>query len=252
MNVAIITARSGSPGHPDKNMFPVNGVPLISYPIRAAAKAHLIDKVFISTDAPDIAALGKSLGAEIIERPAELVSAGTDYGDVVKHAVEAVDRSVTALENVAVLLGNSVMVDSALLDQGLKLLDDDPEVDSCMTVCRAGHDHPDRALEINAARSLRPFNAPARDVPAEREAYRPAYFSDQGAWIFRKETVQKREGPSPWWWVGSRCVPLERPWIQGRDIHSYFDLALAEWWVQNSAKLPAIFQSDDFGAEHKA
>jgi len=246
MNVAIITARSGTPGHPDKNMFPVNGVPLISYPIHAALKARLIDAVYISTDAPDIAAFGRSQGAKIIERPAELIAPTVDYGNVVRHGVEFLDKTLTTLENVAVLLGNSVMIDSATIDRGLKLLDENPKIDSCMTVWRAGHDHPNRAMELGSAGFLRPYDSPTRDVPDEHEAYRPAYFSDQGAWIFRKESVQKREGPSPWWWMGANCVPLERPWIHGRDIHTYFDLAIAEWWIRNASQLESVFQSDEF------
>ena len=208
MNVAIITARAGIPGQPDKNMFPVCGLPLISYPLRAACEARLIDRVCISTDAPEIATFGRLRGAEIIERPAELISPTVDYGDVVRHAVDWVDRNVTALENVAVLLGNSVMVDSNIIDLGIKLLDENPDADSCMTVWRAGHDHPNRALELDEKGFLRPYGEPLRDVPSGREAYRPAYFSDQGAWIFRKENVRRRHGPSPWWWMGSKCIPL--------------------------------------------
>lgn len=248
MNVAVITARRGTPEHPDKNMFPVCGLPLISYPIQAALKARLIDKVYISTDAPDIAAFGRSQGVEIVERPPELTSCTVDYGDVVRHAVQVIDSRVTALENVAVLLGNSVMMDSDTIDLGIKLLDENPGIDSCMTVWRAGHDHPDRAMEIVDGGFLRPYDLPTRNVPDEHEAYRPAYFFDQGAWIFRKETAQRRVGPSPWWWMGAHCIPLERPWIRGRDIHTYFDLAIAEWWVQNSAKLSAIFKSDVMNA----
>jgi CMP-N-acetylneuraminic acid synthetase len=248
MNVALITARRGTPEHPDKNMFPVCGLPLISYPIQAALKARLVDQVYISTDAPDIAAFGRAQGVEIIERPSELTSPAVDYGDVVRHAVEVINSRVTALENVAVMLGNSVMVDSDIIDLGIKLLDEDPKIDSCMTVWRAGHDHPNRALEIGEGGFLRPFGSPSRNVPSDREAYQPAYFSDQGTWIFRKETAQIREGPSPWWWMGARCMPLERPWIRGRDIHTYFDIAIAEWWVRNAPKLGAIFKSDAIGA----
>lgn len=245
MNVAIITARSGVPGHPDKNMFPVNGIPLISYPIQAALRARLVDNVYVSTDARDIAAFGRSLGTHIIERPAELMSPTVDYGDVVRHAVEYLDGTLSALENIALLPGNSVMIDTVTIDQGLKLLDEESHIDSCMSVWRAGHDHPNRAMELNPSGFLQPYAEPGRDVTDEHEAYRPAYFFDQGAWIFRKETVRKREGPSPWWWMGARCAPLERPWIHGRDVHTYFELAIAEWWIRNTAQLQTIFRSDE-------
>ena len=243
MNAAIITARTGPLGQPDKNMYPVRGVPLISYPIEAAMRAKAIDRIYISTDAHDIAAFAASRGVETIVRPDHLRRADVNHGDVIRHAVEWVDAQVPALENVVVLLGNSVMVDAGVLDAGLKLLDARPEVDSCMTVHSAGNDHPCRAMSLVDG-CLQPFGVVDGEIDTEPETYTPAYYFDQGAWIFRKETVAQRRGPGPWWWMGAVCVPLVRPWVQGRDVHSYFDLALAEWWVENREKIESIFQND--------
>lgn len=243
MNVAIITARAGSPGQPDKNMYPVSGLPLISYPIQAAKKARRVDRVYISTDAADIAAYAEAQGVTVIRRPEHLLQPHVNHGDVIRHAVETVDAEVPALENVAVLLGNSVMLEAEIIDTGLKLLDDRPDVDSCMTVAPAGNEHPLRAMGLQDG-FLKPFAQQEGEIATDRETYPAAYYFDQGAWIFRKETVAERKGPGPWWWMGNQCVPLVRPWIQGRDVHSYFDMALAEWWVQNREKIAAIFRND--------
>ena len=48
MNAAIVTARAGSQSIADKNVFPVAGRPLVSYPIRAAHEASRVAKVFVS------------------------------------------------------------------------------------------------------------------------------------------------------------------------------------------------------------
>ena len=45
MNAAIITARAGSKSILDKNVHPVNGIPLVAYPARAALGAERIDRV---------------------------------------------------------------------------------------------------------------------------------------------------------------------------------------------------------------
>jgi len=53
--VAVIPARGGSKGIPHKNVAPVAGRPLIAYSIEAARRARSVDRVLVSTDAPEIA-----------------------------------------------------------------------------------------------------------------------------------------------------------------------------------------------------
>ncbi|MDH3746350.1 MAG: hypothetical protein OES47_14725, partial [Acidobacteriota bacterium] len=106
-------------------------------------------------------------------------------------------------------------------------------VDSVMTVWEAADDHPLRALEIQDG-LLRPYGGD-RDVSTERQSYPPAYYYDQGVWAFRKECVDRRDGPNPWWWMGRRCHPIVRTWVTGRDVHTRFDLAIAEWWLSRPA-----------------
>lgn len=64
-NIAIIPARSGSKGLPDKNIRPLNGVPLIAYTIRAALDSGMFDVVMVSTDSEKYAEIAKEWGAEV-------------------------------------------------------------------------------------------------------------------------------------------------------------------------------------------
>ena len=228
MNIAIVTARAGSKSIKNKNVYPVLGKPLIAYPIEAAKQAARVDRVYVSTDGLAIAEAAEALGCQIIWRPEELAGDHVNHGDVIKHAVEAVDRP--ELENVVVLLGNTVVVDAALIDEGLRLLAERSDVDSVMSVWEAADDHPLRALEIRDG-FLAPYGDPNRRASTERQSYPPAYYYDQGIWAFRKACVQSRDGPNPWWWMGRRCLPIVRPWVTGRDVHSHLDLDLAAWWL---------------------
>lgn len=237
MHAAIITARAGSKSIINKNVFEVNGRPLVDYPIQAALDAQKIDKVFISTDGQSIAQAGLERGCEIIWRPEELGGDHVNHGDVIKHAVEWVDQRDPALENVVLLLGNTVMVDGPLIDHSLTILEENPDYDSCMTVWQAADDHPLRAMEIDADGLLQPYGDPNRQVSTERQSYATAYYYDQGVWTFRKECVQGRSGPSPWWWMGRRSYPIIRNWVTGRDIHTHLDISIAQWWL---AHYPAI------------
>lgn len=242
MNVAIITARAGSKSIINKNVYEVEGKPLIYYPIRAAQDATKIHKVYISTDGESIAEHGRKLGCEIIKRPEELGGDHINHGDVIKHAVEYVNALEKDLKNVVLLLGNTVMIDGKIIDYCLAQLDDRKELDSCMTVWEAQDDHPLRAMSINQDGILEAYGDKSRDVSTERQSYPKAYYYDQGVWAFRKETVQKREGVSPWWWMGKKSLPVIRTWVTGRDIHTHFDLGISEWWLKNPGEVAERIQ----------
>lgn len=233
MNIAIITARAGSKSIVNKNVYEVEGKPLIYYPIKASLDAKKIDKVYISTDGEAIANAGRKYGAEIIDRPDELGGDSINHGDVIKHAVEYVDAKEENVENIVLLLGNTVMVDGKIIDHCLQILDDKPEMDSCMTVWEAQDDHPLRAMSINGEGILEAYGDKDRKVSTERQSYPPAYYYDQGVWAFRKQTVQSKEGVNPWWWMGKKSYPVIRTWVTGRDIHTHFDLGISEWWLKN-------------------
>ena len=64
-NIAIITARSGSKGLPDKNIRPLNGIPLLAYNIKAALESGMFDTVMVSTDSEKYAEIARSYGAEV-------------------------------------------------------------------------------------------------------------------------------------------------------------------------------------------
>jgi CMP-N-acetylneuraminic acid synthetase len=230
MNIAIITARAGSKSIRNKNVMLVGGKPLVWYPIHAAREAKRIERIFISTDSPEVMQIGRDNGCEIIVRPEELRGDHVNHGEVIKQAVEYADAQVENLRNVTLLLGNTVMLDGELLDEALGMLDERPDLDSVMSVWEAADDHPLRSLEISDG-ILRPYGDPNRQASTERQSYPKAYYYDQGVWAFRKECVQRRDGPSPWWWMGKRAAPIVRNWVTGRDIHTLLDAGFSEHWV---------------------
>lgn len=238
MNVAIVTARKGSKSIREKNVYEVGGRALIAHVIQVALDAGKIDRIYVSTDGEAIAECATALGCEIIWRPEELVGDHVNHGDVIKHAVEWVDEHEQDLRNVVVLLGNTVMITPELIDQALTMLDEQPDLDSVMSVWEAADDHPLRALEIHDG-VLRPYGGVDREVSTERQSYSKAYYYDQGVWVFRKKCVQRHDGPSPWWWMGKRSAPIVRHWVTGRDVHTYLDVSLAEWWLQHHAAISA-------------
>ena len=61
-NLAIIPARSGSKGLPDKNIMDLCGNPLMYYTIKAAVDSKCFDEVMVSTDSETYADIARALG----------------------------------------------------------------------------------------------------------------------------------------------------------------------------------------------
>jgi len=88
-NVAIIPARGGSQGIPDKNIRDFFGKPLIAWTIEQACEAENIDRVIVSTDSERIARIARSHGAEApFLRPAKIAASDTAIEPVLAHVYE--------------------------------------------------------------------------------------------------------------------------------------------------------------------
>ena len=72
--VAIITARSGSKGLPNKNVLFANGKPLMAYSVEAALESGEFEKVIVSTDSQEYIDLLSHYPIEFVKRSAELAS----------------------------------------------------------------------------------------------------------------------------------------------------------------------------------
>ncbi|MFA9476784.1 cytidylyltransferase domain-containing protein [Phycisphaerales bacterium AB-hyl4] len=227
-NIAIITAKGGNQSIGNKNVIPVMGVPIILYPMRAAKLAASIDAVYISTEDPLIKSLAAKEGIEVIDRPAELSGPESMHKDVILHAVREVEKRRDDVENVVVLLGNTVHVTPGLIDQSIGVVSSG-EGDSCVSVWKAQDDHPLRALKVDEQGYVKSYLG--IDAGSNRQAYPPAYFYDQGVWAFQKECAYAQKGPSPWVWLGEKCRTIERPWVTGRDVHSWIDISASVWYL---------------------
>lgn len=64
-NIAIISARSGSKGLPDKNIKELYGKPLMAYSIETALNSGCFDSVMVSTDSEHYAQIAREYGAEV-------------------------------------------------------------------------------------------------------------------------------------------------------------------------------------------
>ena len=96
--LGLIPARGGSKGLPRKNVLRAGGIPLLAWTIRAAQQCPRIERLVLSTDDPEIAAVARREGCEVpFLRPPELASDTATSADVVLHALEQLGDSWDAV-----------------------------------------------------------------------------------------------------------------------------------------------------------
>ncbi|WP_374977846.1 cytidylyltransferase domain-containing protein [Microbacterium trichothecenolyticum] len=120
--VAIIPARGGSKGVPRKNLQRVGGVPLIARAVEAARRCPAIDRVVVTTDDVDIAAVAAEWGAEVVERPADLSGDLASSESALVHALETLEARKVDVGVLAFLQATSPFIDVDALTAAVQLV----------------------------------------------------------------------------------------------------------------------------------
>lgn len=123
MRVAVIPARGGSKRIPGKNIKPFCGKPMIAYAIEAAQAAGVFDRILVSTDSDEIAALAEKLGAEApFRRPAELANDHAVTADVLLHSLKWLETNGTVPEVFACIYATNPFLHARYLREGLETM----------------------------------------------------------------------------------------------------------------------------------
>ena len=123
MNVAIIPARGGSKRIPRKNIKLFHGKPIIAYSIETAMESGCFDRIIVSTDDDEIAAVAREFGAEVpFKRPAELSDDFATTLDVMAHATNWLLADPPDIKNVCCIYPTAPLILAEDLRQGLEKL----------------------------------------------------------------------------------------------------------------------------------
>ena len=132
--VALIPARGGSVSIPKKNIYPLNGKPLIRYTIEAAEKTNFLDDLYCSTDDADIAyTCSQKSKCKIIKRPPELASNEAKTIDTIIHALNVLKKAGKTFDYFLVLQPTSPLRTSDDIDDFIKYVVDH-DLPSCVSV----------------------------------------------------------------------------------------------------------------------
>lgn len=119
--IALIPARAGSKGVPNKNVRPLGGHSLLAWSIQACRRARLIDRVVVSTDSPEYAELAVRLGAEApFLRPADISGDRATDLTFVLHALDWFAAHGGEPDYIVHIRPTTPMRDPALIDAAIR------------------------------------------------------------------------------------------------------------------------------------
>ena len=135
--LAIVPARGGSKGLPNKNILPLNGHPLLSYSVAAGLQTPEITRVICSTDSEKIAKVAQKYGAEVpFLRLADLAQDNSRDIGAFQHALEWLRMEENYIPDFVINLRPTSPI--RLIDgiqKGINLVKSNSLIDSMRSVC---------------------------------------------------------------------------------------------------------------------
>lgn len=218
--IAIIPARGGSKRIPRKNVIEFCGRPMIAWTIEAAMAAGIFDRVLVSTDDEQIAAVAREEGAEVPFLRSAAADDVSSVSQATKFALEqAMQHWDETYEVVAQLMPNCPLRRVGDVMSAMETFDRHG-ADFQISCFRYGWMNPWWALTLEADGSARPLFPEAMTA---RSQELPALHCPTGAiWIARCSAFLDA---ATFYGPGHRYAPL--PWTAAVDIDDLDDLAMA-------------------------
>jgi CMP-N,N'-diacetyllegionaminic acid synthase len=131
--VAIILARGGSKGIPNKNLISICGKPLMVWSIMQACMATSIDKVFVSSESDEILSVAMQYGATPIRRPESLAGDTASSESAWLHALDEIEHAGTKADFIVGMQATSPIRAFSDLDSAITQMKQD-NLDSLLSV----------------------------------------------------------------------------------------------------------------------
>lgn len=210
--LAIIPARAGSKGIPNKNIRIIGGHPLIYYSIKNALLSDLITDVIVSTDSAEVKIIANQMGVQVKWRDASLCGDEITLDAVIADAVPKGDW-----DYIVTMQPTSPTLQVATLDAAIKYTIEN-RLDTVISA-------------INAPR-LSWAEKNGKKVPNYTERlnrqYLPPCYIETGAFV-----VSRASDVTPKTRIGAKVDIYEVPLDQSQDVDTFEDLRIVAAALDN-------------------
>ena len=201
--LAVIPARAGSKGIPNKNIRIIGGHPLIYYAIRNALDSELVSDVIISTDSSEVKIIAEQMGASVKWRNSELCGDAVTLDAVVADAIPAGEW-----DYVVTMQPTSPTLRVGTLDAAIKYAIDN-DLDTLISAINAPH------LSWGVKDGVKVPNYTER----LNRQYLPPCYMETGAFVVSRASVV-----TPKTRIGKKVDVYEVPEDESQDVDTFEDL----------------------------
>lgn len=211
--IAVIPARAGSKGIPNKNIRLLNGKPLIYYSIKNALDSKLIDKVIVSTDSKEVEIIAKQMGASVKRRDKDLCGDAVTLDGVIYDAIKDI-----SCDYVVTMQPTSPTLNVKTLDKAIEHAKAN-NLDTVISVLN----NPHLAWKLDSE---------GNKVPDYKERlnrqYLPPHYLETGAFVISKSSIV-----TEYTRIGPNVDVYEISESEAIDIDTFADLKYCEDIMQN-------------------
>ena len=206
--LAVIPARAGSKGIPNKNIRLIGDHPLVYYAIHTAQTSAFITDVVVTTDSPEVAILASRMGVRVRWREERLCGDAVTLDAVID---DAVDRSVL-WDYVVTMQPTSPTLTVKTLDAAIRYTIEN-KYDTVISAINAPHlswGVKDGSIVPNYQERL-------------NRQYLPVCYKETGAFMISKASVVTEKTR-----IGEKVSVFEVPESEAQDVDTFSDLQCAE------------------------
>lgn len=225
--LVVIPARGGSKGIPGKNIYPLNGKPLLTYSLEMMKKVDFDGDIAVSTDSERIKEVALSVpGIEVVDRPEDISGDKASTESALIHALEVMETRKNCLYDAVVTLQATSPLRKAETVKAclVKYEEDRNKYDALLTLTETRTDYWVKEGEEHYRR-LYP------DAPRRRQDREPIYIENSAVYITDRNSLKETNSV-----LGYHINGYVIPEREGIDINEPIDILLAEELLKESTK----------------
>lgn len=230
--LAVVPARGSSKGIPRKNLKMLAGKPLIAYILEAASQAKFLDRVIVSTEDDEIAAVARGCGAEVpFLRPQDLARDEVSLIPVVKHAMEYLDKQGWRADIVASLQPTSPLTEPEDIEKAVNKMIE-TGCDSVVSVGKIERYHPYRAMKLEGDKLMPVYQEGQRFL--QRQDLPPHYAFNGAIYVRSRDLLEGWDGQDFALGEDIRAIIMDRE--KSVDVNSPLDFLVVEAILKSRAE----------------